>query len=112
MNAAKYLELVEVRGMLELEKYPDHMCDKYKEEHTMGVKINRGGQPCGGSMFDFLSDREGYDDITLAAMELVLEEGPDALMHQLSYSDVELIKEEYPTVYERAIELGILTEEE
>ncbi len=77
----------------------------------MKVNVNRGGVPCGGSMFDLLSEREGYDDITLAAMELVLEEGPDALMHQLSYSDVELIKEEYPTVYERAIELGILKEE-
>lgn len=83
-----------------------------KEEQTMKVNVNRGGLPCGGSMFDFLSDREGYDDITLSAMELILEEGPDALMHQLSYSDIELIKEEYPTVYERAIELGILTEEE
>lgn len=78
----------------------------------MKVHVNRGGVPCGGSMFDFLSDQEGYDDITLAAMELVLEEGPDALMHQLSYSDIGLIKEEYPTVYERAIELGILTAEE
>lgn len=78
----------------------------------MKVNVNRGGVPCGGSMFDFLSDREGYDDITLAAMELVLEKGPDALMHQLSYSDIELIEEEYPTVYERAIELGILTREE
>ena len=83
-----------------------------KEEQTMKVNVNRGGIPCGGSMFDFLSDHEGYDDITLAAMELVLEEGPDALMHQLSYSDIGLIKEEYPTVYERAIELGILTREE
>lgn len=77
----------------------------------MKVNVNRGGIPCGGSMYDFLSDVEGYDDITLAAMELVLEEGPDALMHQLSYSDIDLIKEEYPTVYARAIELGILTEE-
>ena len=77
----------------------------------MKVNVNRGGVPCGGCMYDFLSDQEGYDDITLAAMELVLEKGPDALMHQLSYSDIELIKEEYPTVYERAIELGILTEE-
>lgn len=77
----------------------------------MKVNVNRGGIPCGGSMFDFLSEREGYDDITLSAMELVLEEGPNALMHQLSYSDVELIKEEYPTVYEKAIELGILVEE-
>jgi hypothetical protein len=63
-------------------------------------------------MYDFLSDQEGYDDITLAAMELILENGPDALMHQLSYSDIELIKEEYPTVYERAIELGILEPED
>ena len=78
----------------------------------MKVNVNRGSVPCGGSMFDFLSDAEGYDDITLAAMELVLEKGPDALMHQLSYSDIDLIKEEYPTVYDRAIELGILDEEE
>jgi hypothetical protein len=63
-------------------------------------------------MYDFLSDLEGYDDITLSAMELVLEKGPDALMHQLSYSDVALIKDGYPTVYERAIELGILELEE
>lgn len=78
----------------------------------MKVNVNRGGVPCGGSMFDFLGHNDWYDDITLAAMELILEAGPDALMHQLSYSDIELIKEEYPTVYERAIELGILTEEE
>ncbi len=78
----------------------------------MKAHVNRGGLPCGGSMFDFLSEREGYDDITLSAMELVLEEGPDALMHQLSYADIELIKEEYPTVYARAIELGILKEDE
>jgi hypothetical protein len=78
----------------------------------MKANVNRGGIPCGGSMFDFLSELEGYDDITLSAMELVLEKGPDALMHQLSYADIELIKEEFPTVYERAIELGILTEEE
>jgi hypothetical protein len=36
----------------------------------MKVNVNRGGVPCGGSMFDFLSDREGYDDITLSAIEL------------------------------------------
>lgn len=76
----------------------------------MKVRVNRGG-PC-GSMFDFLSDKEGYDDITLAAVELVLEEGIEALMNQLSYSDIDLIKEEYPTVYEKAIELGILVEDE
>lgn len=78
----------------------------------MKVHVNRGGIPCGGCMYDFLSELEGYDDITLAAMELVLEQGEDALMHQLSYSNIELIKEEYPTVYERAIELGILEPEE
>lgn len=78
----------------------------------MKVKVNRGGTPCGGSMFDFLGHNDWYDEVTLAAMELVLEEGPDALMHQLSYADIDLIKEEYPTVYERAIELGILTEED
>ena len=77
----------------------------------MKVHVNRGGIPCGGSMFDFLGHNDWYDEVTLATMELVLEEGPDALMHQLSYSDIELIKEEYPTVYERAVELGILTEE-
>ena len=76
----------------------------------MKIHVNRGG-PC-GTMFDFLCDREGYEDITLAAMELVLEEGPDALMHQLGYSDVELIKEEYPTVFEKAVELGIIELEE
>lgn len=78
----------------------------------MKVNVNRGGVPCGGSMYEFLSDHEGYDDITLSAMELILEKGPDALMHQLSFADIDLIKEEYPTVYERAVELGILTEEE
>lgn len=78
----------------------------------MKVNVNRGGLPCGGSMYDFLGHNDWYDEITLAAMELILEKGPDALMHQLSYSDIELIKEEYPTVYEKAIELGILTEEE
>lgn len=77
----------------------------------MKVNVNRRGIPCGGSMYEFLSELEGYDDITLSAMELILEKGPDALMHQLSYADIDLIKEEYPTVYERAIELGILTEE-
>ena len=78
----------------------------------MKVHVNRGGIPCGGSMFDFLGHNDWYDDITLAAMELVLEEGPDALMHQLSYSDIDLIREEYPTVYEKAVELGILEPEE
>ena len=66
---------------------------------------------CGGSMYEILSMHEGYDDITFAAMELVLEEGPDALMHQLNYDDIERVKQ-FPTVYERAIELGILKGDE
>jgi hypothetical protein len=69
------------------------------------------GVPGGISMYEIMSMFEGYDDITFAAMELVLEKGPDALMRQLNYDDIERVKE-FPTVYERAIELGILTEEE
>ena len=68
------------------------------------------GIPGGISMYEMLSMFEGYNDITFAAMELVLEEGPDALMYQLNYDDIERVKE-FPTVYERAIELGILKEE-
>jgi hypothetical protein len=60
-------------------------------------------------MMSFL---EGYNDITRAAMELVLEEGPDALMYQLNYDDVDFLREEFPVIYKRAIELGILTGEE
>jgi hypothetical protein len=63
-------------------------------------------------MFDFLSDTEGYDAITLSAVEMVLEEGIEALMHQLSYSNIDLIKEEFPSVYEKAVELGILVEDD
>lgn len=63
------------------------------------------------SMWDALSFVEGYDDITFAAMEMVLEEGPDALMRQLNYDDIERVKE-FPSIYERAVELGILSEEE
>jgi hypothetical protein len=63
------------------------------------------------SMWDALSFVEGYDDVTFAAMELVLEKGPDALMRQLNYSDIEFVKQ-FPVVYERAIELGILTGKE
>ena len=66
---------------------------------------------CGGSMYEILSMHKGYDDITFTAMELILEEGPDALMRQLNYDDIERVKQ-FPTVYERAIELGILTGEE
>lgn len=68
------------------------------------------GLPCGGSMYEILSMFEGYDDITFSAMELVLEKGPDALMYQLNYDDIERVKE-FPVIYKRAIELGILTEE-
>lgn len=70
--------------------------------------VNRGGLPCGGSMCETMSFLEGYDDITRAAMELVLEKGPDALMYELRYDDVEFLREEFPTIYQRAIELGIL----
>lgn len=69
------------------------------------------GGPGEISMWDALSFVEGYDDITFAAMELVLEKGPDALMRQLNYDDIEFVKE-HPAVYKRAIELGILTKEE
>lgn len=68
------------------------------------------GVPGGISMYEMLSMFEGYNDITFAAMELILEEGPDALMYQLNYDDIERVKE-FPVVYERAIELGILKEE-
>lgn len=66
----------------------------------------------GDSMYELLSMHEGYNDITRAAMELVLEEGPDALMYQLNYDDVDFLREEFPVIYKRAIELGILTGEE
>lgn len=70
-----------------------------------GVEFN------GDSMYELLSMHTGYNDITFSAMELILENGPDALMYQLNYDDVERVKE-FPTVYERAIELGILTGKE
>lgn len=69
------------------------------------------GVPGEISMWDALSFVEGYDDITFAAMELVLEKGPDALMRQLNYDDIERVKE-FPVIYKRAVELGILTGEE
>ena len=68
------------------------------------------GVPGEVSMWDALSFVGGYDDITFAAMELVLEKGPDALMCQLNYDDIERVKE-FPAIYRRAIELGILKEE-
>ena len=64
----------------------------------------------GISMYEMMSFLEGYDDITFAAMELVLEKGVDALMYQLNYDDIERVKE-FPVIYQRAIELGILTAE-
>ena len=75
------------------------------------MTMNRGGLPCGGSMYEILSMFEAYDDITFAAMELILEEGPDALMYQLNYDDIERVKM-FPTICKRAVELGILTEDE
>ena len=69
------------------------------------------GVPGGVSMYEILSMHKGYDDITFAAMELILEKGPDALMYQLNYDDIERVKE-FPVIYKRAIELGILTGEE
>lgn len=70
-----------------------------------GVEFN------GDSMYELLSMHKGYDDITFSAMELILENGPDALMYQLNYDDIERVKE-FPVIYKRAIELGILTGEE
>lgn len=69
------------------------------------------GVPGEPSMYEILSMHKGYDDITFAAMELILEKGVDALMYQLNYDDIERVKL-FPVVYERAIELGILTENE
>lgn len=66
------------------------------------------GEP---SMYEILSMHEGYDDITFSAMELILEKGPDALMYQLNYENIERVKQ-FPVVYKKAIELGILTGEE
>lgn len=69
------------------------------------------GIPGGISMYEMLSMFEGYNDITFCAMELILEKGPDALMYQLNYDDIERVKQ-FPTICKRAVELGILTEEE
>ena len=63
------------------------------------------------SMYEILSCLEGYNDVVFAAMELVLEKGPDALMYQLNYDDIEVVKQ-FPVVYQRAIELGILKGDE
>jgi hypothetical protein len=60
-------------------------------------------------MYEIMSFLEGYDDVTFAAMELVLEKGVDALMYQLNYDDIERVKG-FPAIYKRAIELGIIKE--
>lgn len=72
---------------------------------------NCNGVPEGISMYEIYSMFEEYDEISMTAMELVLTNGPDALMRQLNYDDIEFVKT-FPAVYKRAIELGILTEEE
>lgn len=69
------------------------------------------GVPGEPSMYEILSCLEGYNDVVFAAMEMVLEKGPDALMYQLNYDDIEIVKQ-FPVVYKRAIELGILKGDE
>lgn len=76
------------------------------EEYT-----NCNGVTGGISMYEFFSVLEGYNEIAMFAMELVLTKGPDALMRELNYDDIEFVKE-HPAVCKKAIELGILTEEE
>ena len=72
---------------------------------------NSNGVPVGMSMYEIYSMFEEYDEISMTAMELVLNEGPDALMLQLNYDDIEFVKT-FPAVYKRAVELGILSGEE
>lgn len=71
---------------------------------------SNNGVPAGMSMYEIYSMFDEYDEISMTAMELVLTKGPDALMGQLNYDDIEFVKT-FPAVYKRAIELGILTEE-
>ena len=82
-----------------------------KEEQTMEEFTNCNGVADGISMHEFFSVLEGYNEVATFAMELVLTKGPDALMRELNYDDIEFVKE-HPAVYKRAIELGILTGEE
>ena len=72
---------------------------------------NGGCMPCGGSMYEIYSMFDEYDEIAMTAMELVLTEGPEALMKQLNYDDIEFVKT-FPAVYKKAIELGILEKDE
>lgn len=91
----------------------DQLCETppaAKEDETMDEFRSCQGVPGEVSMWDALSFVDGYDDVTFAAMELILEKGPDALMYQLNYDNVEVLREEFPTIYKRAIELGILEE--
>lgn len=96
---------------------PSWLLRKAAEELMAGVGFTDTSvsyKDCRGvpvSMYEIMSMHEGYDDITFAAMELILENGPDALMYQLNYDDIDRVKE-FPTIYQRAIELGILTGEE
>ena len=71
---------------------------------------SNNGVPPGMSLYEIYSMFEEYDDISMTAMELILTKGPDALMGQLNYDNIEFVKT-FPAVYKRAIELGILTEE-
>ena len=77
----------------------------------MGEFTNCNGVAGGISMYEFFSVLEGYNEIAMFAMELVLTKGPDALMRELDYDDIEFVKD-HPAVCKRAVELGILTEEE
>lgn len=76
----------------------------------MGEHVNCNGQSEGISMYEFFSVLEGYNEIAMFAMELVLTKGADALMGQLNYDDIEFVKA-HPAVYKRAIELGIISGE-
>lgn len=92
----------------------DQLCETHetaKEEQSVEEFTNCNGVEGGISMYEFFSVLEGYNEIAMFAMELVLTKGPDALMGQLDYDDIEFVKE-HPAVYKRAIELGILTGEE
>lgn len=77
----------------------------------MSEYTNCNGVEGGISMYEFFSVLEGYNEIAMFAMELVLTKGPDALMRELNYDDIEFVKE-HPAVCKKAIELGILTQEE
>ena len=80
-------------------------------EKPVEKPVDCRGVACGITMYEIMSMFEGYDDITYAAMELILEKGVDALMYELNYDDIERVKMS-PSICKRAIELGILTKEE